>query len=267
MTRHILTIAGSDSSGGAGIQADLKTFAALECYGASVITSITAQNTMGVSAVHDVPLDIIQAQLQAVFEDVRIDAVKIGMVGSAGIATLIVKALQHFKPAHVVLDPVMIAQSGAVLADDETILAIRDKLCPMATVITPNIPEAEVLLGREFGGDMEDFARNLMGLEARSVFLKGGHLIGQDATDIYIDGNSMVTLSEPRIDTDNTHGTGCTLSSAMASYLAKGLPPAEAAHAAKKYVTGTIRYAHALDVGRGPGPLNHFYAQWGRPQE
>lgn len=265
MTRHILTIAGSDSGGGAGVQADLKTFAALECYGASVITAVTAQNTMGVHAIHQVPLDVVQAQLQAVFEDLRIDAVKIGMVGSPQIVDLIVKALQHFKPQIVVVDPVMVSTSGAALSDDETVQAIAKKLLPMATVLTPNIPEAEILLGRGFNNDFEDFARDLLKQEPRSILLKGGHLSGDNSTDIYMDAQGFEILSEPRIETENTHGTGCTLSSAMAVYLAKGLPGAEAAQAAKKYVTGALKYADNLDIGRGAGPLNHFFAQWGRP--
>lgn len=267
MTRNILTIAGSDSSGGAGIQADLKTIGALECYGASVITAVTAQNTRGVRDVHDIPVEVVEAQLDAVFEDVRIDAVKIGMVSSPEIIEVIVKALQKYKPTTVVVDPVMVSTSGARLADDDTIKSIRQHLLPMASVLTPNIPEAEVLLGRDYGGDMELMAELLLKLEPRGVLLKGGHLSGAESVDIYADKDGLVRLSEDRIETHNTHGTGCSLASAMAVYLAKGLPGPEAAAAAKKYVTGALKYADELDVGRGAGPLNHFFAHWGRPSD
>ena len=264
MIANILTIAGSDSGGGAGIQADLKTIAALECYGLSVITAVTAQNTRSVRAVHPVPVDIVQEQLEAVFEDIRIDAVKIGMACSPAIIDVIVKALQRFKPAHVVIDPVMVSGAGNLLADADTIVSIRHDLLPMATVLTPNMPEAEVLLGRKFKGDLEDFAADLLTLEPRSVFLKGGHVDGRESTDVFANKERSMILNEDKIETKNTHGTGCTLSSAMAVYLAKGLPEFEAAAAAKKYVTAALRHGNDLDVGRGSGPLNHFFAHWKR---
>lgn len=264
MILNILTIAGSDSGGGAGIQADLKTIAALECYGLSVITAVTAQNTRSVRAIHEMPPDFLNTQLEAVFEDIRIDAVKIGMVGSPALINVIVKALQRFKPAHVVIDPVMVSGTGARLADDKTIAMMKKNLVPMATVLTPNIPEAQVLLDKEFDGDLEAFAQDLLTLEPRAVMLKGGHLGGKESIDVYADEKQSVTLREERINTEHTHGTGCTLSSALAVYLARGLPPPEAAVAAKKYVTGALRHADNLSVGRGPGPLNHFFAYWKR---
>ncbi len=263
MIANILTIAGSDSGGGAGVQADLKTISALECYGLSVVNAVTAQNTQGVRAIHPIPVDVVRHQLEAVFEDIRIDAVKVGMVGSPDIVEVIVKALQRFKPAHVVVDPVMVSGSGNPLADAGTIDAIRYKLLPMANVVTPNMPEAEVLLNRKFDGEMEEFAADLLKLEPGHVFLKGGHVKNQESTDIFASRDRSIILTEDKIETNNTHGTGCTLSSAMAVYLAKGLPSFEAA-AAKKYVTGALRHAGELNVGRGDGPLNHFFAHWKR---
>ena len=265
MIANILTIAGSDSGGGAGIQADLKTIAALECYGLSVITSVTAQNTRGVRDVHAIPPAMVMQQLDAVFEDIRIDAVKIGMVGSPEIVRVIVDALQRYKPAHVVVDPVMISQSGDRLSDDKTIEAIKHFLVPMATVLTPNIPEAEELLGQKFRDNWEGFGPALLTLEPRAVYLKGGHLQGETCKDLYIDRDDKVFLEEERVNTQNTHGTGCTLSSALAVYLAKGLPGPEAAKAAKKYVTGALSHAEDLHVGKGQGPLHHFFAHWYKP--
>ena len=189
------------------------------------------------------------------------------MVGSPDIIAVIVKALQKYKPVSVVVDPVMISTSGSHLADDETIKSIRQNLLPMATVLTPNIPEAEVLLGRDYGGDMQLLSELLLKFEPRGVLLKGGHLSGAESVDIYSDRDGAVVLSEDRVETENTHGTGCTLASALAVYLAKGLPPAEAARAAKKYVTGALKYADELNVGKGAGPLNHFFAHWGRPSD
>ena len=260
MIKNILTIAGSDSGGGAGIQADLKTIAALGEYGLSVITAVTAQNTKEVAGVHPIPPDIIAAQLKAVFEDIRIDAVKIGMLACPQSITEIAAALQRYKPQHIVLDPVMISTSGDRLCSDETIAALKEYLVPLATIITPNLPEARVLLGPPYDGDVNGFAAALMEeLDVKSVLLKGGNADGAEAVDIFIDGAATTALSQPRIETKNTHGTGCTLASALAVYLAQGLAPLEAARAAKAYVTGALQHAHELDVGHGAGPLNHFY--------
>lgn len=259
MIPHVLSIAGSDPSGGAGVQADLKTFSALGAYGMSAITTLTAQNTQGVHDIYQLPASFVRAQIEAVFDDIRVDAVKIGMVGSAEVIDVIVDIIQCHKLAHVVVDPVMVAQSGARLADKETVQAIKKNLLPMASVVTPNIPEAEALLGLTFKNDMKDFARRLLELDAPGVLLKGGHLKGDESTDIYADAEQIVVLSEKRLDTTNTHGTGCTLASALAVYLAKGLPAPEAAYAAKKYVTDALHYADDLSVGTGQGPLHHFY--------
>lgn len=259
MKVNILTIAGSDSGGGAGIQADLKTIGALGGYGLSVITAVTAQNTRGVAAVHDVPVKTVAAQLDAVFSDIRIDAVKIGMVGSPKIIEVIVQVLQKYQPAYVVVDPVMVSTSGSRLASDETIAAMSEHLIPMTTVLTPNIPEAEILLDRKFDGDMEVFSSDILKLGAQGVLLKGGHLGGDCSNDLFCNRNESYLLRGARVETENTHGTGCTLSSALAVYLALGLSGQRAAAAAKSYVIDALEGADDLDVGQGPGPLNHMF--------
>ena len=256
---NVLSIAGSDPSGGAGIQADLKTIGALGGYGMSVLAALTAQNTRGVTGVHIVPANFVKAQIDAVFDDVRVDALKTGMIGSPEIIAVVVEAIKRYKPAHVVVDPVMVAQSGGTLADAATIEAIRSMLIPVAHVITPNIPEAEILLGRSFDGDMEEVARDLLKLGAGAVFLKGGHNKGAQSIDFYRDGEGGFELSAPRLETKNNHGTGCSLASALATFLAQGMKGADAARAAKDYVHGALAHADALIVGHGSGPINHFW--------
>ncbi len=259
-----LTIAGSDSGGGAGIQADLKTFSALGVYGCSVITALTAQNTKAVSAVGDVPPDFVEAQMDAVFSDLNVAAVKIGMLNNAATIAAVARGLDRYRPAHVVLDPVMIAKSGDALLRDEAIDALKSVLIARASLITPNLPEAARLLDEPVAGSLEEMcraARRLHGLGAR-VVLKGGHLGAGDSTDVYFDGESEIRLVDERIATANTHGTGCTLSSAIAANLAHGLPMNEAVVLAKRYVGKAIRAADELDVGAGHGPVHHFHSLW-----
>jgi hydroxymethylpyrimidine/phosphomethylpyrimidine kinase len=269
MTAIAVTIAGSDSSGGAGIQADLKTFAALGVYGASVITALTAQNTQGVTAIHDVPADFIAAQIDAVFSDLDIAAVKIGMLSQAPAIEAVAQGLARHRAKNIVLDPVMIASSGDALLANEAIETLRRELIPRALVVTPNLPEAAALTGASPArneAEMEIQAREILSLGARHVLIKGGHGEGDDSVDLLIGEGEVVRLSAKRIATKNTHGTGCTLSSAIAAGLAKGLGLIAAAQAAKTYVTAAIAHADELKIDRNPelghGPLHHFYAQW-----
>jgi hydroxymethylpyrimidine/phosphomethylpyrimidine kinase len=265
MTAIALTIAGSDSSGGAGIQADLKTFAALGVYGASAITALTAQNTKGVTGIHDVPPEFIVAQIDAVFSDLDVGAVKIGMLSRAGAIEAIGAALDRHKAKNIVLDPVMVAASGARLLADDAIATLRKVLIPRALLITPNLPEAAALTGAAMAKDeagMAAQARQLRQDGARNVLIKGGHGEGAESVDLLIDANVNERLAAPRHPTRNTHGTGCTLSSAIAAGLAKGLDLVAAVRAAKAYVTAAITAADRLAVGHGHGPLHHFHAQW-----
>ena len=258
-----LTIAGSDSSGGAGIQADLKTFAALGVYGASVITALTAQNTTGVSGIHDVPAEFVTAQIDAVFSDLAIRAVKIGMVSQTASIEAIVAGLDCWKPQHVVVDPVMVATSGAHLLAAGAVELLRNALLPRATIVTPNLPEAAALLDAPVALDREAIVRQahrLLQLGARAVLIKGGHGEGAESVDYLVTPDAMKTFSAPRIVTKNTHGTGCTLSSAIAAGLAKGVSLEAAVDAAKHYVTAAIAAADTLAVGHGHGPLQHFFA-------
>lgn len=260
-----LTIAGSDSSGGAGIQADLKTFSALGVYGASVITALTAQNTRGVSGVFDVAPDFVGAQMDAVFDDLDVGAVKIGMLSTAEIIEAVAGGLERHDPPFIVLDPVMVAKSGDALLRDEAVAALRDRLLPLASVITPNLPEAAVLLdGAKVSnrGEMETAASALLKLGPQAVLLKGGHLGGDTSPDLLVQDGSREWLEGPRIDTPNTHGTGCTLSSAIAAGLAQGRPLDEAVARAKDYLTAAISAADGLGVGSGRGPVHHFHALW-----
>ena len=266
MIVNVLTIAGSDSGGGAGIQADLKTFSALGVYGASVITALTAQNTRSVSAIHDVPPDFVTAQLDAVFDDIAFAAVKIGMLSRPKIIDAVADGLRRHGARNVVLDPVMVAKSGDRLLPPDAIAALKERLLPLATVITPNLPESAVLLGLEEARDeagMIDAAARLRALGPQAVLLKGGHL-DKDAQsiDVLDDGGEPLTLAAPRIATENTHGTGCTLSSAIAALLARGLPLRAAVAEAKAYVSAAIRAADHLQVGHGHGPVHHFHALW-----
>ncbi|HHW04238.1 MAG TPA: bifunctional hydroxymethylpyrimidine kinase/phosphomethylpyrimidine kinase [Thermoanaerobacterales bacterium] len=253
-----LTIAGSDSGGGAGIQADLKTFSAHGVFGMSVITSITAQNTVGVLGIEDVSPSMVALQMKAVFEDLYPDAVKIGMVSNKEIIEAVAEGLECYKPANVVLDPVMISKTGSQLLKPEAIKALKEKLIPLSTVVTPNLMEAGELSDVEIKDkkDMKEAARKIFAMGAKAVIVKGGHLTG-DAADILYDGNDFIELISERIDTENTHGTGCTFSSAIAANLALGYNLADSARKAKEYITGAIR--HALDIGKGVGPTNHFW--------
>jgi hydroxymethylpyrimidine/phosphomethylpyrimidine kinase len=268
MTAIAVTIAGSDSSGGAGIQADLKTFAALGVYGASVITALTAQNTQGVRAIHDVPADFIRAQIDAVFSDLDIGAVKIGMLSQAATIDAVAQGLAAHHAKNIVLDPVMVATSGDRLLVPEAVEALRKLLIPRALVVTPNLAEAAALTGASVARnerEMEVQARELLALGARNVLIKGGHGGGDQSLDLLIGQGEVVRLSARRIATSNLHGTGCTLSSAVAAGLANGLDLRAAAQDAKEYVTAAIAAAAKLKVGRGHGPLHHFHATWRRP--
>jgi len=265
MTPVALTIAGSDSSGGAGIQADLKTFAALGVYGASAITALTAQNTRGVAAIHDVPPDFITAQIDAVFSDLAVGAVKIGMLARTGVIEAVAAALDRWKANNIVLDPVMVATSGDRLLAPDAIDALKRILIPRARVVTPNLPEAAVLLDTGIAADereMEAQAAGILALGAQAVLIKGGHGADAMSVDLLFDGPTVTRYAAKRIPTHNTHGTGCTLSSAIAAGLAKGQELAHAARIAKAYVTDAIAGADRLAVGQGHGPIHHFHAVW-----
>jgi len=268
MTAIAVTIAGSDSSGGAGIQADLKTFAALGVYGASVITALTAQNTQGVAAIYNVPAGFIAAQMDAVFADLSVDAVKIGMLFRSATIEAVAQGLARHRARNIVLDPVMVASSGDTLLTREAIEALRRLLIPRALVVTPNLPEAAALTGASLARnekEMEVQAREILALGARNVLIKGGHGQGDESVDLLIGQGEVVRLSAKRIVTKNTHGTGCTLSSAIAAGLAKGRDLIAATQDAKAYVTAAIAGADKLNIGHGRGPLHHFHAQWREP--
>lgn len=263
---NVLSIAGSDPSGGAGIQADLKAFAANGAYGMAALTALTAQNTQGVTGVHLVPEEFVTAQIDAVFADIRVDAVKIGMIATAGIARAVAATLERHAPPVVVLDPVMVAKGGASLLAEDAVEALRARLLPLASVVTPNLPELAALVGQDEARDaeaMEAQARALLSLGPRAVLAKGGHLDGDDSPDALVTAEGVTWLACPRHVTRNTHGTGCTLSSALAAQLAHGRVPAEAARAAKAYVAGAIATADRLTVGQGHGPTHHFHELWG----
>ena len=264
MIVNALTIAGSDPSGGAGIQADLKTFAALGTYGMSVITAVTAQNTRGVRSVRVLDAGFVAEQLDALYEDVKVDTVKVGMVASAGIVEVIADRLRVHPGCNVVLDPVMIAKSGDRLLAEDTIAAMRDRLVPLARLITPNLPEAAALIGGrvpQTHADMVRAVQLLHRLGSDWVLLKGGHLAGADSTDLLFDGQTLTELPGRRIETRNTHGTGCTLSAAIAALLPR-LDMVSAARQAKAYLTAALAASCALTVGGGHGPLHHFHALW-----
>ena len=253
-----LTIAGSDSGGGAGIQADLKTFQALGAYGASVITAVTAQNTLGVRAVHEIPPDVVAAQVDAVLEDIGADAVKTGMLSSARIVRVIAERLRAWGIGDVlVVDPVMVAKSGDRLLDPDAVDAVRNELLPLAALVTPNVPEAEVLAGVEIRDedDVAAAAAKILSLGPRAVLMKGGHLGGGEATDVLFSGGRALRLPAPRVGTRSTHGTGCTLSAAIAARLAQGADLETAVRDAKAYLTGALE--RAVPIGGGHGPLAH----------
>jgi len=257
-----LTIAGSDSSGGAGIQADLKAFAALGVYGASVITALTAQNTTGVSGIHAVPAEFVTAQIDAVFSDLDVGAVKIGMVAEPPVIDAIVAGLRRWSPKHVVLDPVMVATSGDRLLVPEAVEALRSRLVPLASVITPNLPEAAALLDEpvaESEAAVEEQGRRLLRMGCKAVLIKGGHGEGAESIDYLLTSSGPIALSAPRIATRNTHGTGCSLSSAIAAGLAKGENMETAVRNAKTWVSSAIAAADRFSVGHGHGPVHHFH--------
>jgi hydroxymethylpyrimidine/phosphomethylpyrimidine kinase len=264
--RRVLTIAGSDSGGGAGIQADLKTFAALGCYGMSAITALTAQNTRGVSGIHPVPPAFAAAQIAAVLEDIGADAVKIGMLYSVELIRAVAEQLQKFNARNIVLDPVMAAQSGDRLLRDDAVGAITEYLVPLADVVTPNIPEAEVLVGHGISSveDMRQAARDLRRFGSRSILVKGGHREEDDSSDLlYLcREDRFVTLTAERVSSRNTHGTGCTLSAAIAAGLARGEIIEDAVRRAKEYISRAIRAGAGYSIGRGHGPVHHFFQFW-----
>ena len=269
---NALSIAGIDPSGGAGIFADLKAFSALGVYGTGVVAALTAQNTRGVSGVHGVPPPFVRLQIDTLFADVRIDAAKIGMLGTADIAVAVAEGLAVPVSAgrlpHVVVDPVMVAKSGDTLLGRDAIATLIEAVLPLATVLTPNLPEAGVLLNARAADTVKEMQRMAERLRRllrddgrRFVLLKGGHLSG-DATDLLFDGDRMIELTAPRIGTRNTHGTGCTLSAAIAALLARGVEPVAAVRQAKQYLTEALRQADRLQVGSGHGPVHHFHAWW-----
>ncbi len=257
MIAKVLTIAGSDSGGGAGIQADIKTITALGGFGMSVIAALTAQNTLGVQGVHEVPTDFIEAQFDSVAGDIAIDAAKTGMLSSAGIMKAVAGKLEQYGIKKLVVDPVMVAKGGAMLAREDSKKTLIERLLPLAFVVTPNVPEAEELTGIKITTveDMKKAAVAIKGMGAKNIFVKGGHMAG-DALDILYDGREFYQFTSERIDTKNTHGTGCTTSAAIATGLAQGMPVYEAVARAKEYITEAIRYS--FPVGGGHGPTNHM---------
>ena len=266
MTAIAVTIAGSDSGGGAGIQADLKTFSALGVYGASVIAALTAQNTRGVTAIHDVPAAFVTAQIDAVFSDLAVDAVKIGMLSNPAVIRAVAAGLDRYRMKAVVLDPVMVATSGDVLLREEAVANLIGELFPRALLVTPNLREAGRILGVEPAEDeagMQQQAEAILGLGTPAVLIKGGHGTGPEAADLLATAaGDREWFRAPRLETQNTHGTGCTLSSAIAAGLARGLPLREAVGQAKAYLTAAIAAADRLTIGHGHGPVHHFHAWW-----
>lgn len=268
-----LSIAGSDSGGGAGVQADLKVFSAREVYGATVITALTAQNTQEVRAIHTVPSSFIEAQMRAVFDDIKVHAVKIGMLGNSETIETVAKVLSEYKPEHIIVDPVMVAKSGDKLLESSAITAMKETLLPLSTLITPNLPEAHVLLEDEESdieikppfsqASMPLMAKQLLSIGAKAVLVKGGHLdSGEKSADLYMDSKGFSWFSAERVNTTNTHGTGCSLSSAITAELAKQVPLIDAVKRAKQYIHKAITHADSLNIGRGHGPIHHFYETW-----
>lgn len=261
---NALTIAGSDSGGGAGIQADLKTFSALGVYGTSVITALTAQNTSEVRGVFPITPDFIQLQLAAVFDDIHISAVKTGMLGDSAVVAAVAEFFKQ-QNALLVVDPVMISKSGNALLQPDAVQTLITDLLPLATLVTPNLPEASAMLNQAEPQDIEGMKRVAAGIYAlgvNNVLLKGGHLEGEECPDIFFDGNEFTEYCHLRIDTQNTHGTGCTLASAITAYLVKGETVKDAVAKAKGYISAAIKHADELNVGAGHGPVNHFHALW-----
>ncbi|MEZ8824100.1 bifunctional hydroxymethylpyrimidine kinase/phosphomethylpyrimidine kinase [Vibrio amylolyticus] len=263
-TPIVLTIAGSDSGGGAGIQADIKAMSATGSYACSVITAITSQNTQGVSAIFPIPLDHVASQLDAVFTDLNIVAVKIGMLADSEIIKVVAEKIKQYQPKHLVIDPVMVATSGDLLLEQSAISTLKQTLIPLADIITPNLPEGAALTGKkvpESEAEMQDMIEDLRSLGAKSVLLKGGHLEqDENSNDLLILEQSSTLVSAKRFPTKNTHGTGCTLSSAITSFLAQGNDLTQAVNLGKQYITQAITHADELKVGQGHGPVNHFFA-------
>ncbi|MBD1574074.1 bifunctional hydroxymethylpyrimidine kinase/phosphomethylpyrimidine kinase [Vibrio sp. S17_S38] len=263
---NILTIAGSDSGGGAGIQADIKAISATGTFACSVITALTAQNTQGVTGILPIDAEFVGQQLDAVFSDIDIAAVKIGMLNDASVIAVIAQKLKQYQPKYVVLDPVMVATSGDALIENSAIQTLVNTLFPLVTVITPNLPEAAFLIGTQMPtheSEIESFIQQLQAhsnLKSMKILLKGGHFDGEESSDWLIDGEQITVFSQPRIKTSNTHGTGCTLSSALASYLGQGFELEASISKAKAYISHAIMAADKLNVGRGSGPVHHFYA-------
>lgn len=256
---NILTIAGSDCSGGAGIQADIKAISANDGYAMSVITALTAQNTTGVQATVDVPERFVDDQIRSIFDDINVHAVKIGMLSNPEIIKTIAKALEHYKPEHIILDPVMVASSGDVLISSDAVDVMKDVLIPLATLITPNIPEAEKL-SRKAVIDMERAAKDLLDLGPQSVLLKDGHGRSEICKDILVTQTDTHIFEAQRLDSKNTHGTGCTLSSAIATHLGKGVSLENSVRESKAYISKAIEHSDTLHVGEGSGPVHHFWA-------
>lgn len=260
-----LTIAGSDSSGGAGIQADLKTFSALGAYGASVITALTAQNTRGVTDIHTPPASFVTAQMDAVFQDLDVDAVKLGMLANADVVRAVAAGLRQYRPRFVILDTVMISKSGHALLQPDAVAALRDELLPLADLITPNLPEAAALLGVAAAtneDEMEQQAQALRALGARNVLVKGGHLAGDQSPDWLVSEEGVERFNAPRIAAHNTHGTGCTLSAALAALRPRRSDWSSTVRDAKAYLNGALAASDELRIGHGIGPVHHFHAVW-----
>lgn len=260
---RVLTIAGSDSGGGAGIQADIKTISAMGCYASSAITAVTVQNTLGVQAVHPIPLDILEGQIDAILSDIGADAIKIGMLHSTKVVNLVAEMIEKYGIRNVVLDPVMVSTSGHKLIEDDAIESIKNRLIPLSRVITPNIPEAEILSGCKISSeqDFEQIAKKLSFNKSVSVLLKAGHLDNDCLVDYFynVEDNTITLLPSKRVKTRNTHGTGCTLSSAFASALARGEDLTLAAKSAKKYIEQAIEFGAEYEIGHGHGPVNHGF--------
>jgi len=259
-----LTIAGFDGSGGAGIQADIKTFSALSCYAMSVLTALPVQNTTGVKNIYELPISCIAEQCEAIFEDIGVDAVKIGMLFNSKVIEAVSACLRKYRPKIVVVDPVMLAKSGHALLEEDAITALIELIFPLATVITPNIPEASGLLREDLSSEDSIIkgAKSLADLGPKSVLIKGGHSAGSDSKDLLYMNGSIEWFSSPRIKTINDHGTGCTLSAAIAAFLAHGHPIFDAVAKAKAYITGALKSGSEYKVGNGHGPVHHFYNLW-----
>lgn len=265
MTAIAVTIAGSDSSGGAGLQADLKTFSALGVYGASIVTAVTAQNTLGVQSVYTLPAEFVAAEIDSVFDDLTVNAVKIGMLSSAEIIETVAASLSKKTASFIVLDPVMVSTSGDLLLDPDAISVLRMQLLPIANLVTPNLPEAARLLECHVADSLAEMKRQaaaICKLGAKAVLLKGGHAKGAESVDVLASENGIETFSSPRIATRHTHGTGCTLSAAIAAHLARGIDLRNAVAASKTYLTAALGMADTLAIGRGHGPVHHFHAIW-----